>query len=229
MLYLSVNRYDAAEKLLKATLADYGPLANIHNLLGVTYHKQSKFPEALREFNKAFAANPEFVEAAMNMAVTLCDLSCYDEAREVYSDIQKRISQRKKQPSLVLGRLANQHAQNGKAYEESGMYTDAVGEYRKALTLFERMPDVKLSLAKLYFRLGQHEKARQEFEEIIKMDPEMPGVRIWLGILYYKLGRLGEARKQWEKASQIDVDELAAKAYLRLSSGWASDKNQPPQ
>jgi tetratricopeptide (TPR) repeat protein len=222
-LYLSVQRFDAAEKLLKATLADYGPLANIHNLLGVTFHKQSRFVDALKEFNRALTANPDFVEAALNLAVTLCDLSRYDEAKLVFAKLQQQINPKKRQPSLVLGRLANQHATNGQAYEDSGMFSDAIQEYRKALTLYERMPDVKLALAKLYVRVGQHDKAKVEFEDIVKQAPERPEAHTWLGILYYKLGRRDLAKRQWEKAQEVDPSDLTARAYLKLSRGWTSD------
>ena len=114
-LYLNVNRFDAAEKLLKSTLSDYGPLANVHNLLGVTYHKQSKFPDAIIEFNSALKTNPEFVEAALNLAATLCDLSRYDDARNVFVRLKALVDPKKKQPNLVLGRLADRHAKNGSA------------------------------------------------------------------------------------------------------------------
>lgn len=221
--YLSVNRYDAAEKLLKATLSDYGPLANIQNLLGVTYHKQSRFPDALREFNQALAANPEFVEAALNLAATLCDLSRYDEARTVFTKLGEQVNPRKKQPGLVLGRLANQHAANGAAYEESSMVSEAIQEYRKALALFERMPDVKLSLAKLYVRTGQNDKARQEFEELVRLSPDLPEAHTWLGILYYKLGRKDQAKTHWEKAQQANPNDLASRAYLKLSRSWNAE------
>jgi tetratricopeptide (TPR) repeat protein len=226
-LYLSVGRFDAAEKLLKATLSDFGPLANVHNLLGVTYHKQSKFVDALREFNRALTANPDFVEAALNLAATLCDLSRYDEARAVFQRLSEQVNPKKRQPNLVLGRLANQHAANGAAYEESGMHADAIGEYRKALSLFERMPDVKLALAKLYVRVGQHDKARQEFEEIVRMSPDVAGAHTWLGILYYKLGRRDLARRHWEKAQQVDPNDLSSRAYLKLSRDWSPEPPPP--
>lgn len=221
-LYLSVNRFDAAEKLLKASLADYGALANLHNLLGVTYHKQSRFLEALREFNKALISNPEFVEAGLNLAVTLCDLSRYDEAREVFTRLTQLVNPRKRHPGLVLGRIANQHARNGSAYEESGMLGDAIQEYRKALQLFERMPDVKLALAKLYVRVGQHDKARQELEEVVKLKPDAAEAHTWLGILHYKAGQRDQARHFWELAQQADPNDHSARAYLKLARQWTA-------
>jgi tetratricopeptide (TPR) repeat protein len=222
-LYLSVNRYDAAEKLLKATLTDYGPLANIHNLLGVTYHRQSRFVDAIREFNKALGANNDYVEAALNLAATLCDLSRYDEARDVFAKLNEQVNPRKRQPNLVLGRLANQHAGNGRSYEDSGMPGEAIQEYRKALSLYEKMPDVRLSLAKLYARVGQNDKAKVEFEEILKFEPESAPAHTWLGIMCYKLGRKDEAKAHWEKAQQSDPNDLSSRAYLRLSRGWTGE------
>lgn len=222
-LYLSVNRFDAAEKLLKATLTDYGPLANIHNLLGVTYHKQSKFAPAIKEFNRALTANPDFVEAALNLAATLCDLSRYDEARDVFARLGQQVNPKRRQPGLVLGRLANQHATNGAAYEESGMTGDAIQEYRKALSLFEKMPDVRMALAKLYTRIGQNDKAREEFEEVVKLNPEIADAHTWLGILYYKLGRRDLAKRHWEKAQQVNPNDLSSRAYLKLARDWSAE------
>jgi tetratricopeptide (TPR) repeat protein len=219
-LYLSVNRFDAAEKLLKATISEYGPLANIHNLLGLTYHRQSRFPDAIKEFNSALSANPEFVEAALNLAATLCDLSQYDEAQKIFSHLSEKVTSRRKQPSLVLGRLANQHAENGQAYEESGMTAEAITEYRKALALYERMPDVKLSLAKLYLHSGQGDKAKTELEDLVKMVPEHTDGHNWLGIIYYKLGQKDLARHHWEKAQQSAPGNLTTRAYIKMSNEW---------
>jgi len=219
-LYLSVGRFDAAEKLLKAAIADYGSIANVHNLLGVTYHKQSKFADALMEFSKAIKANPQFVEAALNLSATYCDLSRYDEAREVFSTIVSQINPRKRLPDLVLGRLANQHARNGALYEQSAMFADAIQEYRRALALFPRMPDVQIALGKLYYRAGQAERAQREFEELVRSGNDVPEANTWLGIVYYKLGRREDARRQWEKAQSLVPSDPAAKAYMKLSENW---------
>ena len=73
-IYLSVGRYEAAEKLLKMSLSEFGSIAILHNLLGLTFHRQSKFPEALEQFELSFRENPDFIEAKLNFSVALCDL-----------------------------------------------------------------------------------------------------------------------------------------------------------
>lgn len=223
-LYLSVGRFDAAEKLLKATLHDHGPLANIQNALGLTYHKQSKFPDALEAFNQALSVNPNFVEAALNIVVTLCDLSRYDEAQSVFFKINSRVNSKRKLPDLVLGRLANQHVQNAKAYEESDLLPEAELEYRKALSLYADMPDVKLALAKLHVRLGQFEKARTECEETLQSTPDHCEAHTWLGILHYKLAEKDQAKRHWEKAHQANPDDSASRALLKLSRDWLAER-----
>lgn len=221
-LYLSVNRFDAAEKLLKTAISDFGPLANLVNLLGLTYHKQSRFPDALREFNRALTSNTDFVEASLNLAVTLCDLSRYDEAREVFKRLNQTTHPRKRYPKLVLGRIANQHARNGAAYEETGMLGDAIQEYRKALQLFEKMPDIRLALGKVYLRVGQSDKAKIEFEEIIKSKPDLAEAHTWLGIVYYKSGQRDLARQCWELAQRTNPTDHSSRAYLKLFQQWGS-------
>jgi len=225
-VYLEVGRFDTAEKLLKATLADYGHIANIHNLLGVTYHKQSKFNEAISEFRLAIACNPDFVEASLNLAATLCDLSQYGNAQKVFSKLETAVSPHKKIPNMFLGRIANQHAICGNMYAECKMNPEAIREFKSALSLYPQMPDVKLSLAKLYLKIGKTDEARLELEDLVRIDPNLSGARVWLGIVYYKLGQQDMARHQWETTHKNFPSDLSSRAYQSIVSNW-SDSMTP--
>lgn len=216
-LYLNVGRYEAAEKLLQTTLEEHGSMANLHNLLGVTFHKQSKFAQAIVQFTKALKINPGFVEAGLNLSVTFCDLGRYEEARSIFSEILSRAPTNKKQPDLVLGRLANHHASCGSLYEQSGFTSEAITEYRKALALYERMPDVRLALGKLLFRSEQYERALQEFQTVASEFPNEADAHLWLGIAQWKLGQTDQARRFWEKAQSLDTGDGVPGAYLRMT------------
>ncbi len=228
-LYLSVQRFDAAEKLIRAAISDHGHLANMYNLLGLVFHKQSRFIEALDEFRRASQINPTYVEASLNLAATLCDLSRYEEAREIFNNVQSQTNPTKRQPDLVLGRLANLHAAAGKLYQQSNMPADAIREYRKALSLFGRMPDVRLSLARLCMQIGQLDKAQTELEELVRLHPEVAEARTWLGVVYLKLGRSDSARDQWLKVQQTDPNELISRAYLKLAGLRPRGSSSAPQ
>jgi tetratricopeptide (TPR) repeat protein len=216
LLYIQLGRFDAAEKLLKATIHDLGPLANLLNLLGITLLRQSKFSDAITHFRQALQINPNFIEAALNLCVTLCDLGQYDEAQDIYTSVVAHQKGKRQRPDLIIGRIANMHVQCGQQYEANGLHSDAIQEYRKALSLYEKMPDVRLSLAKLYFRTGQKEKAQMELEEAVKSQPPLAEAHVWLGLAYFKLGRIDQSRVHWEKAKQISPSELPAHALLKL-------------
>jgi tetratricopeptide (TPR) repeat protein len=215
-LYIKLGRYDAAEKILKNTLREYGSIANIHNLLGLTFYKQSKFSKAIVEFNKALATNPDFIEAALNLAATLCDVSRYEDAAAIFAQLQTGITHQKKQPTLILGRIANLHVESGKAYEECGMFSDAVQEYRRALSLYDKMSDVRLRLSKLYMKLSHYDKAIRELELLIKIDHNHCESHTLLGLLYYRLQKNDLAREHWNQVQLIDPYDVASKAYLSI-------------
>ena len=125
-LFLQVHRYEAAEKLLKSTLSAYGSLANLHNLLGLTYHKQSRFVDAIEQFELARKDNPNYTEATLNLTATLCDLSRYEEAREIYATLKSDERTGKRHPKMVLGRIANMHASLARTYQECNMLPEAI-------------------------------------------------------------------------------------------------------
>lgn len=218
-LFLQVHRYEAAEKLLKSTLAAHGPLANLHNLLGLTYHKQSRFIDAIEQFEIAKKENPNFTEATLNLTATLCDLSRYEEARDIYSSLHTPSATNQRQPKMVLGRIANMHATLAQTYEDCNMLPEAIQEYTKALTLYHDMPDILLQSAKLLIKAGHLPKAQARLEELVKNDPTHNDARTLLGLVYYKEGRLDLARDQWAIAQQSNPNHASSRSFLQAAQG----------
>lgn len=226
-LYLSVGRYEAAEKLLSSTLDEHGSLANIHNLLGVTFHKQSKFADAIVQFTKALKINSHFIEAGLNLAATFCDLGRYDDAKAVFTEILAVTPPNKKQPDLIMGRLANHHASSGALYEQSGFTNEALVEYKRAVSLYERMPDVRLAMGKIYFRSGQYEQALHEFQTVNSQFPDEHDAHLWSGITNWKLGHFDQAHRQWQIAMSLQGGVGVAAAYLRMSQENQQNPENP--
>lgn len=222
-IYHSVNRFEAAEKLLLTAIDEYGSMANLHNLLGVTYHKQSKFADAIIQFTKALKINQNFVEAGLNLSATFCDLGRYEDAKSVFSEVLAVTPANKKQPDLVLGRLANHHAECGHLYAQNNMLNDAINEYKRALAIYEKMPDVKVALGQLYLKTNQLERAIYELQEAIRTFPDEPEPYLWLGICFWKSGMKDQAIRAWEASRSLeDTTVSLAATYLRFSQQNAS-------
>ncbi|MCX6119369.1 MAG: tetratricopeptide repeat protein [Proteobacteria bacterium] len=219
-LYLSVGRFEAAEKLLKSSIDEHGSAANLRNLLGVTYHQQSKFAEAIIEFTKALKINNNFIEAGLNLSATYCDLGKYDDAKAVFSEIVAMTPANKKVPDLIMGRLANQHAATGHLYDQSSMPNEAIVEFKKALAIYDRMPDVRVALGKIYFRMSQFEKSLSEFQQVMSTFPSTTEAHIWSGLINWKLGHYDIAEQNWKTAITISGNSSIAAAYLRMSQEY---------
>jgi tetratricopeptide (TPR) repeat protein len=212
-IYLSVGRYDAAEKLLKMAMDELGNAANLRNLLGVTYHRQSNFKSALEQFEQALNQNPEYTEAILNMAVTLADLGLYEDSAVFFQKAESTVNVQHGVPSLVLGRLANHHAQLGSLYESANMKQQALEEFRKALHLYPEMPDIRLKLARLLIETRDFEGARKELKVLENSTRGAAASGLWLGVIHYLSGSKAHAAELWQQAKKLRPNDRVSRAY----------------
>lgn len=67
--------YDKAEPLLTQIVRDHRGFADMHNMLGFIHHRAGRFTQASEMFEEALRVNPNYTEAALNLAVTYNDSS----------------------------------------------------------------------------------------------------------------------------------------------------------
>ena len=214
-LYLGVNRYQSATQLLLDSMEELGELANLLNLFGVTYHKQSKFSQAIKAFKKALSLNPDFVEASLNLSIVYCDLGLYDQGNSEYHRLKSKYQDAARLPSLILGRLANLHCETARFYEKSGLCAEAIKEYEKALTIYPNMPDQILRLAELEYSMGQLAKCKSRVKELIeKYAPKAAAFNL-LGTIAYREGDYISAQNYWMKSQEIDPDDRSSRTLMR--------------
>ncbi len=214
LIYLRLQRFQAAEELLKSALEEHGQLANLLNLLGLVYHRQSQFSQALDFFEKARASNPSYIEAYLNMAVTLSDLGFYDQAEKIYNEAHTLLTERQSLPDLILGRVANLHTSTAKGYEQAGLSQEAALEYLKALQVFPRMPDIRLRLAKLYLRLGSFHQSQEQLSLILEESPAHIESLNLMGTLSFRLGDQDGAVHFWQQAQLSNPNDKTSRTYL---------------
>jgi len=220
------REFDKAEPMLRQVVETDDRLADVHDMLGVICHSRGNFAQAEHHFERALAINPNYTEAALNLAVTYNDRGKYEAARQVYAKI-------KGNPGGALpgldpfarGKIANMHAEVGQAYADAGLPREAVVEYEKAVALCPQFADLRTKLGGLFKELNELPRAREQFEGAVAARPAYVPARIQLGITLLSMGESDKAREQWNKVLELEPDNARAKMYLRM---MASASSRPP-
>lgn len=216
------REFDKAEHYLRQVLerAEAKTFADVYNMLGVIHHDRGKFDEAQASFEEALSINPNYTEAALNLAVTYNDLGRYDEAKRIYGAALSRGEATPGQlDPFVKGKIANLHAEVAQAYVDAGMPGDAMHELRKAILLCPTFADLRLKLSNLYRQTGDLDAAKFELDEAIAARPRYLPAHVALGVTLLSQGDAKAAIAAWEKALEIDPDHKAAQMYLRMAKG----------
>ncbi len=197
--------------------------ADVLNMLGVIYHIEGKFNNAIESFEEALRINPHYAEATLNLAVLYNDLGEYAKAKNLYNRVQKRKTTSDLDP-ILRGKIANMHAHLGDTYRGVGKFTEAIEEYKKALKLCPTFADIRTKLGISYRENKQTDLSIRELTQTLSQTPSCKGARIQLGITYYITGQKTKAARAWQEVLKQDKNNEVARLYLRLCENGKSKK-----
>lgn len=218
--YYLKKEYGLAEQYLTEVVEENQSFADVYNMLGVIYHDQGQYQKAVRAFEAALRINPGYTDAALNLAVTYNDTGRYKDAQLVYRHALERSGASRGQlDRFVQGKLANLYADIGDVYLSSGLYLEAVAEYRRALVLGPGFVDIRCRLAGALRDSGEREAAIAEYEEVIRKQPNYVPARLNLGLSLLASGRKEEALLHWKKVLEISPGNRSAELYLQSGGG----------
>jgi tetratricopeptide (TPR) repeat protein len=218
--HYQANEYDRAEPLLVQIVRDHRGFADMHQMLGVIHHARGRFTQAQEMFEEALRINPNYTEAALNLAVTYNDLGKYQAARDVYAKaIANSKSQPKQMDPFARGKIANMHARTADAYIGLGLLDEALIEYQKALELCPTFADIRTKLASTLRDNGDKEGAVREYRTAKEQAPHYLPARINLGVTLYSVGKKDEARAEWESVLAEDPANKSCRMYLDILKG----------
>jgi tetratricopeptide (TPR) repeat protein len=220
---------EKAEEVLRQVLDREDRFADVHDMLGVISHARGNFIAAERHFERALEINPQYTEAALNLAVTYNDRGKYEAARQVYTRIKGRPSG----PIQTLdpfarGKLANMHADIAQAYVDSGLAREAIGELQRAVELCPEFADLRTRLGTLLRETNDLPGARAQYEAAVAARPNYVPAHIQLGVTLFALGELDRAEAAWKRALELERDNPHAKMYLRMLSMRSKGSMPPP-
>ena len=210
-VYLEVGRYAAAERLLMNFIeASDDPPPEIVNSLGLVYHMQGKFVEAMKQFERALALNPKFVEASLNLSATLADVCCYDQAAEVFVTYTKEAYE---EPDADIFK---QHLKIAESYEKKGLTKKAIEQLLAVKPPPSNRTALSLALARLYLKDNCPSQAQIILKQCVDQDQDNVQVLVWSGVAAFRSGKHQEARTFWLKAKKVNPDLSLPRAYADL-------------
>lgn len=236
--HYAAREYGKAEPFLAEIAEGNLDFADVYDMLGVIYHQQGRLADAQSMFQKALALNPNYTEAALNLAVTYNDLGKYKEAKEIYARAMSVSKSAPKQlDPFAKGKIANMHADVGGAYHDVGQYVDAIREYEKALALCPAFHDIRTKLGTTLREMGSLVAAAREFERVRHDSPKYLPARVHLGLTYYTMGRRADALSEWQQILGLEPTNKSAAMYIAMvnqmpSPGGADgnpNDNDPPR
>jgi tetratricopeptide (TPR) repeat protein len=221
--HYAAREYGKAEPFLAELTEGNLEFADVYDMLGVIYHQQGRLADAESMFQKALRINPNYTEAALNLAVTYNDLGKYKEATEIYARAMSVSKSAPKQlDPFARGKIANMHADVGGAYYDVGQHVDAVREYEKALALCPTFHDIRTRLGTTLRDMGSLVAAAREFERVRHDNPKYIPARVNLGLTYYTMGRRADALGEWQQILGIEPTNKSAAMYIAMVSQMPS-------
>jgi tetratricopeptide (TPR) repeat protein len=215
--HYDAREYGKAEAYLAKAIESGVRYADVMNMMGVIYHSKGQLTIAQDYFNKALGINPNYIEAALNLAVTYNDLGQYPKAKALFDHITKlKNDQNEKIEPFAKGKIANMHAEIAEAYVDVGDFTSAIEQFRHALSLCPDFVDIRTRLGQVMRDAGQLEAACEEFEKAKIRRPSYLPARFSLGITYLALGDRELAKREWAAVLEAEPDNATAEMYLKM-------------
>jgi len=200
--------YRGAVLLLDAAITAGRGYPDTHHLMGLCYALNDQREEALRAFDVALQLNPRYVEAHLNRAIVLGDLGRPKEAEEAIERAHHLGgADATGFPRMVADRLANMHAELGRAYREAGSLQAAATQFERALELRPTFADLRLALARTRLEAGDAAAAAADIDAVLEMSPTWLDAMLLRGLAAYLSGELDQAKAIWDGASERHPEE----------------------
>jgi tetratricopeptide (TPR) repeat protein len=185
MLVSSPQRpYDLAIRSYAAALEIWPDYVEARVGLGDARQAKGEFDEAIEEYKKAIALEPENARVHYGMG------KIYYNEKQLYHEAVAEYQQ-----AIALDpRLIDAYLSLGEMYEEKGLYKEAVASYDHVLAIEPKHPGAMYGLALSYEKLDVN-KAKQQWERYLELATSLPSEKDWTDIARKHLEKLQRGEK----------------------------------
>ncbi len=185
-----LNRLDEAAQCYETALG-LAPTALLHYNLANVRTRQQRLGEAVTQYQRALALEPERPELYNNLGNALRHLGRYADAEASYREALKL------QPDHAMAHEA--HANLGTVLLQLNRYDEAQASYAKALALKPDFPAAVAGQANVLEKQGQYEQAHALLRPYLDADAADANMILSFAYLCRHVGRSDEAVQRMER------------------------------
>lgn len=196
----SKESFDRAIAAVEAKIAANPNHLDLINDYGKILMINEHHEEAAIQFKKALKANPNYLEAKLNLAICLAKVGKSEDAIEMLLGVEN------KNPRLFYTL--------GEIFYQSGRLYLAYKSYNKASTLYPSYPGLRPKLFELTGYLRKLDTVIDLHEKFVNTSPKFPDLHTKLANFYHLAGKSELAMTQFKKALAINPNYKEAKLKL---------------
>jgi tetratricopeptide (TPR) repeat protein len=166
-----------------------------HNNLGQVYSNKGMYDNAVVQFEKALAIDPNYAKAHNNLGLVYYAKGMFDEANAQF-----------KNALTINPNLAEAYNNLGLVCYTKGMYDNAVVQFEKALAIDPNYANSHNNLGLVYYTKGMFDEAIAQFEKALAINPNYASTHNNIGLAYYKKGNYIVAKGHFDKALKLGYE-----------------------
>ena len=194
MSLVKAGHIEEAIPVLQNALSADPQSAVLLNALGAAYSLKGDFQQAEHYLVKALQADPGFVPARKNLAISYFNSGKYDLASTEFEKLGQSPGNSRSVASLFLGIIA----------EKQGRFRESAALLQQAGGIVYQYPQAVLSLAHSRMELDQVQKADADLKTLDAMSGVAAAEYFEAGLLYAKQKQYAQALPELERAAKVD-------------------------
>ncbi|HTZ30969.1 MAG TPA: tetratricopeptide repeat protein [Methylomirabilota bacterium] len=204
-----IGKYDEAIAQLEALRNQTPPPAGVARELGIAYYKKSDYANAVLNFQKALAEDPNDGEATQLTGICLYLAGRPGEAIPYLQKVLTWYPRANVDAAYILG----------VSYIQNKQYEDARQTFAKMFGFSGDSAASYLFCGRILFRLEFTAVTEEYAKKAIALDPRLPMAHYLLGELYLYQAKTTEAIAQFEQ--EIQLNPSYANVYFKLGDAYS--------